>query len=104
MSTSTILVKKGAFTEGELYDLNNFIKTRSFEALYIPGAELPLRNIDILMDVYRHHFQGQEESEVESFTNADMYRAAIPRFFEGKAGAVEAEYVFDIRPIRDSRP
>jgi spermidine synthase len=104
MSTSTILVKKGAFTEGELYDLNNFIKTRSFEPLYVPGAELPLRNIDILMDVYRYHFESQVESEVESFTNADMYRAAIPRFFEGKAAAIEEEYVFDIRPIRDSRP
>jgi spermidine synthase len=104
MSTSTILVKKGAFTEGELYDLNNFIRTRSFESLYIPGTELPLRNIDILMDVYRHHFEGQKESEVESFTNADMYRAAIPRFFEGSAGAIEEGYVFDIRPIRDSRP
>jgi spermidine synthase len=103
MSTSTILVKKGAFTEGELYDLNNFIRTRSFESLYIPGTELSLRNIDILMEVYRHHFEGRIESEVD-FTNADMYRAAIPRFFEGEAGAIEERYVFDIRPIRDSRP
>jgi spermidine synthase len=104
MSTSTILVKKGAFTEGEHYDLENFIKARSFDFLYVPGTELPLRNIDILMDVYRHHFESTEDLEVESFTNADMYRAAILQFFAGNAGAIEDEYVFDIRPIRDSRP
>ncbi|MDR1971843.1 MAG: hypothetical protein LBQ46_07965 [Treponema sp.] len=104
MSTSTILIKNGAFTEGELYDLNNFVRTRSFELLYVPGMELPQRNLDILMGAYLHHFEGNETATVESFTNADMYRAAIPVFFEGKAGTVEDQYIFDIRPIRDQRP
>jgi SAM-dependent methyltransferase len=104
MSTSTVLVKKGAFTEGEIYDLNNFVRTRSFEFLYVPGMELPQRNIDILMGAYLHHFEGQETATVESFTNADMYRAAIPAFFAGKAELIENQYIFDIRPIRDERP
>jgi SAM-dependent methyltransferase len=105
MSTSTILVKNGAFTEGELYDLNNFVRTRSFELLYAPGAELPQRDINILMGAYLHHFEGrQEDAVVESFTNADMYRAAIREFFDGKGEELEKQYVFDIRPIRDSRP
>ncbi|MDR1898979.1 MAG: hypothetical protein LBQ55_03125 [Treponema sp.] len=104
MSTSTILVKKGAYTEGELYDLNNFVRTRSFEFLYVPGMELPLRDINILMDAYRRRFEGQEDVPVESFTNADMYRAAIPRFFEKGAAAIEGQYIFDIKPIRDTRP
>jgi SAM-dependent methyltransferase len=104
MSTSTILIKNGPFTEGELYDLNNFVKTRSFELLYVPGAELPQRDIDILMGAYLHHFEGQETAEVESFTNADMYRAAIPVFFAGNAGAIEDQYIFDIRTMRDERP
>jgi hypothetical protein len=103
MSTSTILVKNGAFTEGELYDLDNFVKTRSFELLYAPGAGLPLRDINTLMDAYRGHFEGGG-TPVESFTNADMYRAAIPRFFAGGEKEIEKNYIFDIRPIRDSRP
>jgi hypothetical protein len=105
MSTSTILVKNGPFTEGELYDLNNFVRTRSFEFLYVPGAELPQRDINILMGAYRSHFEGRaDEAAVESFTNADMYRAAILAFLDGKGGELQKQYVFDIRPIRDSRP
>ncbi|MDR2922296.1 MAG: hypothetical protein LBU85_03010 [Treponema sp.] len=103
ISTSTILVKNGAFTEGELYDLNNFTKTRSFEMLYAPNTELPLRDIDILMGAYRTHFEGGVSS-VEGFTPADMYRASIPRFLAGREKEIEQDYIFDIRPIRDSRP
>jgi SAM-dependent methyltransferase len=104
MSTSTILVKNGPFTEGEIYDLNNFVKTCSFEPLYVPDMELPQRDIDILMGAYHQHFEGEETAVVESFTNADMYRAVIPVFFEGNGGAVEDQYIFDIRPMRDERP
>jgi SAM-dependent methyltransferase len=106
MSTSTILVKNGAFTEGDLYALNDFVKTRSFEPLYAPGADIPLRDIDTLMGAYRNHFSGgtEESFVVESFTNADMYRSSIPRFFAGGEKEIEREYIFDIRPIRDSRP
>jgi SAM-dependent methyltransferase len=105
MSTSTILVKNGAFTEGELYDLNNFVRTRSFEFLYVPGADLPRRDINILMGAYLQHFQGrQDEASVESFTNADMYRAAALEFLAGRGEEIQKQYVFDIRPIRDARP
>jgi hypothetical protein len=104
MSTSTILVKNGPFTDGEIYDLNNFVKTRSFEQLYVPGTELPQRDIDILTGVYHQHFESRETAAVESFTNADMYRAAIPVFLAGTAAELEDQYIFDIRPIRDERP
>ncbi|MDR1251448.1 MAG: hypothetical protein LBK62_04700 [Treponema sp.] len=103
MSTSTILVKNGAFTARELYELNNFVKTRSFEPLYVPGGQSSLRKINTLMEAYRGHFEGGA-APVESFTNADMYRAVIPRFFAGGGEEIERDYVFDIRPIRDSRP
>jgi hypothetical protein len=104
MSTATVLVKNGPFTEGEIYDLNSFVKTRSFEQLYVPETELPLRDIDILMGAYHQHFEGRESAAVESFTNADMYRAAIPVFFAGGGPEIEDQYIFDIRPIRDERP
>jgi hypothetical protein len=33
-----------------------------------------------------------------------MYRTVIPRFFSGEAEKIEESYIFDIRPILDSRP
>jgi spermidine synthase len=103
MSTSTILVKNGAFTDRELYDLNKFVETCSFEPFYVPGGKLPLRDIGTLMAAYRAHFEGGA-MPAENFTNAGMYRAAIPDFFAGRGGELERDYIFDIRPIRDSRP
>jgi SAM-dependent methyltransferase len=107
-STSTILVKKGPLTTRDLNDLNSFIKNCSFELFYAPGAELPLRDIDILLASYRHQFEDSDSDSdtdaVETYTNADMYRTVIPRFFAGEAEKIEADYIFDIRPIVDSRP
>jgi SAM-dependent methyltransferase len=104
MSTATILVKNGAFTDGEIGDLNDFVRSRSFELLYAPGTEVSQRDTALLMTVYRNHFEGRDAPPVERFTNADMYRGAILQFFAGNRKQVEDEYVFDIRPIRDSRP
>jgi SAM-dependent methyltransferase len=104
MSTSTILVKNGAFTEAEIGTLNGFAGSRSFELLYAPDTDLPQRDVTLLMDAYRGHFTGREDEPVESFTNADMYRGAILQFLEGNRKELEGQYIFDIRPIRDSRP
>ena len=103
-STSTIIVKKGALTVRDLDDLNNFVKTRSFELFYAPEAELPVRDFDILMASYRYQFENSGGSATETFTNADMYRTVIPKFFAGDAKKIEDAYIFDIRPITDSRP
>jgi len=105
-STSTILVKKGAFTPRDLNDLNKFIKKCSFELFYAPGVDLPLRDIDILMASYRNQFvdSGTNSEKTETITNADMYRTVIPFFFAGEAKKIEDKYIFDIRPITDSRP
>jgi hypothetical protein len=113
-STSTILVKKGAFTERDLDDLEKFIKKCSFELFYAPDADLPLRDLDILMANYRHQFvepesetdsaDGTDKEKRESITNADMYRTVIPYFLAGEAQKIEDAYIFDIRPITDPRP
>ena len=104
-STSTILVKKGSFTTRDLNDLNNFVKNCSFEIFYAPGVDLPLRDLNILMASYRYQFEDSTGAAVmETFTNADMYRTVIPRFLAGEAEKIEADYIFDIRPILDSRP
>ena len=107
-STSTILVKKGALTARDLNDLNMFIKNCSFELFYAPDADIQLRNYDILMRSYRNQFEADinalPDEENETFTNADMYRTVIPLFFAGEAERIETDYIFDIRPIADSRP
>ncbi|MDR1893477.1 MAG: hypothetical protein LBQ61_02135 [Spirochaetales bacterium] len=107
MSTATILVKKGPFTDGELYDLNNFVKTRSFESFYVPRTDLVDRDINMLLSAYQQHF-GQvgkgDTGDIENFTNADMYRSSIPEFLAGHGEALESLFVFDIRPMLDSRP
>ncbi|MDR1839202.1 MAG: hypothetical protein LBQ93_06430 [Treponema sp.] len=103
-STSTILVKKGAFTTRDLNDLNSFIKNCSFEIFYAPQADLQLRDLDLLMLSYRYQFVDSGADTIETFTNADMYRTVIPRFFSGEAEKIEESYIFDIRPILDSRP
>ncbi|MCL1959702.1 MAG: hypothetical protein FWF68_08890 [Spirochaetes bacterium] len=106
-STSTILVKKGALTTRDLNDLNTYIKNCSFDLFYAPGTELPLRNLDVLMASYRYQFEDSyddKDDKIETFTNADMYRTVIPRFFAGEAGKIEESYIFDIQPILDSRP
>jgi len=108
-STSTILVKKGAFTQRDLNDLNKFIKKCSFELFYAPGADLPLRDLDILMASYRSQFVENDSGDsgkekTDTVTNADMYRTVIPMFFAGGAKKIEDAYIFDIRPVTDSRP
>jgi len=103
-STSTILIKKGQFNSRDLNDLNTFIKNCSFDLFYAPDADLPLRDIDILLANYRYQFERARDIQAESITNADMYRTAIPRFLAGESEKLETGYIFDIRPIRDSRP
>ena len=103
-STSTILVKKGGFTARDLIDLNNFVRNCSFELFYAPGVELPVRNLQILLDSYRAQFVESDAETTEVFTNADMYRTVIPLFFAGESEHIEEAYIFDIRPILDSRP
>jgi len=103
-STSTILIKKGAFSPSDVHDLDLFVKNCSFELFYAPGADLPMRDIDILLANYRYQFEKSGSAPAEDVTNADMYRAFIPRLLAGEAQKLEAGYIFDIRPIRDSRP
>ena len=103
-STTTILVKKGNFNARDINDLNTFVKNCSFELFYAPDTDLPLRDIDILLTNYRHQFENMDNVQAESITNADMYRTVIPRFFAGESAKLESGYIFDIRPIKDSRP
>ncbi|HAP43649.1 MAG: hypothetical protein A2087_14485 [Spirochaetes bacterium GWD1_61_31] len=104
LSTSTILVKKGSFAVEEVQTLDRFVRSRSFETLYSPAGVQGVRDIDVLLSAYQAHFSMDESQEFEQFTNGDMYRAFIPELFLGNGPYLEQEFVFDIRPIRDSRP
>jgi hypothetical protein len=113
MSTTTILVKKQPFTNGELRSLDAFVDSRAFKLFYAPnldGVDMARENknagINTIIAAYRRDFENKQGGG-DDYSNADMYRATIPLFLSNdsrQAKAVEKSYIFDIRPIRDSRP
>ncbi|MEM5948328.1 hypothetical protein WKV44_07205 [Spirochaetia bacterium 38H-sp] len=115
-STTSILIKKTPFTEGELYDLSKFCDSRSFELIYTPVKKLDAIPLDKIIQKYNAHFENKKNKQVEiasqktetkqeeSYTNLDAYRSAIPVMLAGKAKTIEENYIFDIRPPRDERP
>jgi SAM-dependent methyltransferase len=84
-STTTLLVKDGAFGDEEIAAIRAFAAARAFDLAYLPGIERADANRSNRLDV--------------------------PHFFDGadaligpqRAGFVE-RYKFDIRPARDDRP
>jgi hypothetical protein len=104
-STATILVKKSDFSDSEIYDLERFCNKRSFNIIYnhlIPPRTLKLEPI---LATYRNHFAANTElGENAKFSNSDLYNLMLTGFLEGKDEELFDEYVFDIRPMEDSRP
>ena len=105
LSTATILVKNSDFTREEIEKLNSFCETRSFEILYYPGIERRNIDLDTVMRVYRDHFENNSSVEENViFTPGDVYHLMLMEMLEGDVHRLYDKYVFDIRPVRDSRP
>lgn len=105
LSTATILVKNSDFTEEEIETLNEFCKSRSFEIIYHPGIEKRDYSLDAILKVYRNHFENNESIEENvSFTPGDVYHLMFLELLTGNPSELYDRYIFDIRPIRDSRP
>ena len=84
-STTTLLVRNGAFTEKDLAEIRKFSRTRSFDLAYVPGMA------------------AQEANRYNVLSE--------PYFFEGAAALAGPErasfierYKFDLRPATDDRP
>ncbi|GHU40053.1 hypothetical protein FACS1894190_06470 [Spirochaetia bacterium] len=114
MSTSTILVKKGAFTEAELTKLNNFVESRTFELFYSPdrnskrlhdaNGRQTKKSTDALMAAYKFQFEGRQSAAQTTVSNADMYKAFFPDLLLNNVKGAEDRYIFDISAIRDEKP
>ncbi|GMO26153.1 MAG: hypothetical protein Ta2B_06210 [Termitinemataceae bacterium] len=103
MSTTTILVKKSAWNEEEISTLNKFVDRCSFERFYVPNETLSENNVNSIIKSFKYQFTGIK-NDGENYSGADLYKAALPVLLSGNAKNIEDNYVFDIRPITDSRP
>ncbi len=105
LSTATILVKKSDFTSGEAYDLASFARQRAFALDYAPGAVRVQKDLSLILDTYRAHFErNQSPTRNLDFTPSDFYNLALFEMLEGRQDDLYRQYVFDIRPMHDYRP
>ncbi len=105
LSTATILVKNGAFTDGEIYDLRKFSDERSFDTIWYPG--IPKRDVDFdtVMNTYQRHFAGGTAlTENATFSTSDVYHLSLQKLLAGRGDDLVHAYPFDVRPMRDDRP
>ncbi len=105
LSTATIIVKNDDLTAGEIYDLRKFCERRSFSVAYYPGMEKRDLELDTILATYRNHFELNQaiEQNVE-FSPNDFYHLALYELLEGNPRKLYRDYVFDVTPMRDSRP
>lgn len=111
-STATILIKNSDFTEGEIYDLEGFIQSRSFRTAWAPGLAARTATSDgkaldfaAIMDTYHKLFvENLELEQNTSFSPNDFYHLAMIDLLENGGKNLQSRYVFDVMPMRDSRP
>ncbi len=105
LSTATILIKKSDFTEGEIYDLRQFCRRRSFDVSYYPGIQRRDKDFEAILNVFRNHFEfNRTSAERIDFTPSDVYHFALLELLNGATEKLYQNYIFDIRPMHDSRP
>ncbi len=81
-----ILVRRGAFTEGELEAVRAFAAPRAFDLVYLPG---------IRPDEVNHY---------NVLPEPDYYRACVGLLEAGNRGAWYRAYPFNVEPPDDDRP
>jgi hypothetical protein len=105
LSTATVLVKKTDFTAGEVYDIKQFARQKSFTVDYCPGIEPNPKDLSLILATYKNHFQlNREAQENVDFSPSDFYSLALAEMLAGRQDRLYGEYVFDIRPMYDYRP
>lgn len=105
LSTATVLVKNGQFTEGQIYDLRRFASERSFDTIYYPGIPKREVSFDEIISTYQGHFAGGAPlAKNATFELGDVYHLALLAMLDGRQEEVMRAYPFDIRPMQDDRP
>ncbi len=84
-NTSTLLVKNGEFTAGEIDRIRAFAESRSFDTAWFPGM------------------QAGDANRYNRLQEPWVYQAAVALLGDD-AGEFTARYKFDIEPATDNRP
>ena len=108
LSTATVLVKNGDFTEEEIETLRNFCRRMSFPVSYYPG--IPRREGDFndllryFTSMYRRVETPADDGGSTVVNPDDLYHHSLLQLLSGKENELYRDYVFNIRPAKDSRP
>jgi SAM-dependent methyltransferase len=105
LSTSTVLVKNGDFTPGEITKLRAYCGRMSFEVDYYPGIQDRPKSFDEILTGYEGIYSSSgEKSPSVDLLPSDLYHFSLKWLLGGRAEELYARYIFDIRPATDEKP
>ncbi len=129
LSTTTVLYKKGGFSDAEIASLRQHTSDLSFDEIYSPGYVYDPAQAKGIMDQYRASIFGNGAPAADSATSTDSATAtdasstdspndggqtAVPSttlarmvwqgLVQGGGADVTGQYVFDVRPLTDDKP
>jgi hypothetical protein len=116
LSTATVLYKRGGFSTDEIGRLLAHTRAMSFDAIYYPGFKYDQSQSPKVLDNYRNQIFSNAASEADSKEelareNADgpvpatlMGQLAWHHLIHGGWDEISERYVFDTRPLTNSRP
>ncbi len=83
--TSTILLKKGVFTDKELAAIEKFCRQRSFDMAYMPGLQ-------------------QHQVNQYNILSSPLFYRATKSLLSNEANSFIADYKFNLKPATDDQP
>ena len=110
LSTATVLVKNGDFTDEETAQLTQYSQRMSFDVDYAPGIAPTTTSFDSILDEYQKLYARESESGGETATDEipllpqELYRDSMLWQFAGRQEELYQRYIFDIRPATDDKP
>jgi len=114
LSTATVLYKRGGFTAAEIDRLREQTAKMSFDAFYYPGITSDPAPLGSLFDAYRNQiFADDNAAEDAAPVSQDddgtppatrLNRLVWDRLIRGDWSVIADRYLFDTRPLTDSRP
>ncbi len=112
LSTATVLVKSGDFTESETVRLRQYCRRMSFAVDYAPGiAADSVPRFQKILRAYKALYLPAPGSSAAEAGAADaplipgeLYRNCLVWLFHGRQNDLYAGYVFDIQPATDDKP
>ncbi len=110
LSTATVLVKNGDFTDAEVDHLSKYCARMSFDVDYAPGVPETATSFEKILDEYQKLYARPNETEADAADSTipllpkELYRDSMLWQFEGRQDELYTRYIFDIRPATDDKP